>query len=287
MQGFDVKEDSEPSHSNSTGSASDPERPTCDDRLELRALPGLPLVGKGDDLVALISAGLSRAEIVLRDGDIIAVTSKILSRAEGRFFEIPQVEVSPRAAQLAQQIGKAPQLVELILRESAAISRTGPNVLIVRHRLGFVSANAGIDCSNAKPEHAAPDSGPWALLLPTDPDGDAERIRQGLQSQSGAKLGVVITDSLGRPFRYGTVGAAIGVAGFPALWDRRGEFDIYGRRLEITITALADQVAAAADLVAGQAAEARPVVHIRGLHFPTGNHRADEIYRRPDEDLYA
>lgn len=277
MQGFDAKEDGEPSRP----------RPTCDDRLELRALPGLPLVGKGDDLVALIRAGLDRAEIVLRDGDILAVTSKILSRAEGRFFEIPAVEVSPRAASLAKEVGKDPRLVELILRESAAISRQGPNVLIVRHRLGFISANAGIDCSNAQPAHAAPNSGPWALLLPTDPDGDAERIRQALQTQSGAQIGVVITDSLGRPFRYGTVGAAIGVAGLPALWDRRGESDIYGRRLEITITALADQVAAAADLVAGQAAEARPVVHIRGLHFPTGSHQANELYRLPEEDLYA
>lgn len=263
------------------------ERPQCDDRLELRALPGLPLVAPGDDLAAMIQAGLARAGITLQDGDVLAVTSKILSRAEGRFVDLGTVEVSPRAAEVAAKTGKEPRLVELILRESAAVSRQAPNTLIVRHRLGFISANASIDCSNAVPVGAAPDSGPWALLLPTDPDGYAERIRQALQAMSGARIGIVITDSLGRPFRYGTVGAAIGVAGVPALWDRRGEPDLYGRKLETTLTALADQVAAAADLVAGQAAEKRPVIHVRGLRFPVGEHHADELYRRPAEDLYA
>jgi len=280
MQGFDAKPDGEPSSLR-------PDRPTCGEALELRALPGLPRVGPGDDLVALISAGLTRAEIVLRDGDILAVTSKILSRAEGRFFDLQKVEVSSRATQVAAEIGKDPRLVELILRESASISRQAPGIIIVRHRLGFISANAGIDCSNAVPVLAPSGSGPWALLLPTDPDGDAERIRQGLKTQSGADIGIVITDSLGRPFRYGTVGAAIGVAGLPPLWDRRGDLDIYGRKLETTITALADQVAAAADLLAGQAAESRPVVHLRGLRFSTGNHHASELYRRSEEDLYA
>jgi coenzyme F420-0:L-glutamate ligase/coenzyme F420-1:gamma-L-glutamate ligase len=167
------------------------------------------------------------------------------------------------------------------------VSRQAPGVLVVRHRLGFICANAGIDCSNAVPPLAAPGSGPWALLLPTDPDGDAERLRQVLSTAAAARIGVVITDSLGRPFRLGTVGAAIGVAGLPPLWDRRGEADIYGRRLEQTITALADQVAAAADLVAGQAAEGRPVVHVRGLHFPVAAQPAKALYRQAAEDLYA
>jgi coenzyme F420-0:L-glutamate ligase/coenzyme F420-1:gamma-L-glutamate ligase len=263
------------------------ERTFCDERLELRALPGLPLIRKGDDLAALIGKSLAQAEIVLRDSDILAVTSKILSRAEGRFVDLGTVEVSARAEKLAAEVGKDPRLVELILRESIQISRQAPGVLVVRHRLGFISAHASIDCSNAVPVGAPKDSGPWALLLPTDPDQDAERIRQALEAQSGARLGIVITDSLGRPFRLGTVGAAIGVAGMPALWDRRGEADIYGRKLEHTITALADQVAAVTDLVAGQAAEGRPVVHVRGLHFPTGPHRATELYRPQNEDLYA
>lgn len=262
-------------------------RIACDSRLELRALPGLPLVAAGDDLAALIVAGLAQAEIELRDGDILAVTSKILSRAEGRFVDLRTVQVSAEAQRMATDLGKDARLVELILRESQQISRQAPGTLIVRHRLGFISANASIDCSNAVPVGAQPESGPWALLLPSDPDGDAERLRQSLQGRLGARLGIVITDSLGRPFRHGTVGAAIGVAGLPALWDRRGEKDIYGRILEQTITALADQVAAAADLVAGQAAEGRAVVHIRGLHFPEITQRAELLYRRKEEDLYA
>ncbi len=257
----------------------------CDERLELHALPGLPLVRRGDDLPALIAAGLARAGLLLKDGDVLAVTSKVLSRAEGRFVDLSTVVPSPRARAVAQAVGKDPALVELILGESTAISRQAPGVLIVRHRLGFIAAHAGIDCSNAVPEGAAPGSGPWALLLPTDPDAQAARIQAALQG--GVRLGVVITDSHGRAFRLGTVGAAIGVAGLPALWDRRGDLDLYGRPLEITVTALADQIAAAADLVAGQAAERRAVVLVRGLHFSPGAHAAAELYRNPNQDLYA
>jgi coenzyme F420-0:L-glutamate ligase/coenzyme F420-1:gamma-L-glutamate ligase len=160
-------------------------------------------------------------------------------------------------------------------------------VLVVRHRLGFIAANAGIDQSNAQPVDAPPGSGPWVLLLPVDPDRSAERIRDELSRRFGAAIGVLITDSFGRPFRVGTVGAAIGVAGMPALWDRRGEPDLQGRLLEQTVTALADQVAAATDLLAGQADEGRGVVLVRGLRFPVGAHRADELLRAVDEDLYA
>jgi coenzyme F420-0:L-glutamate ligase/coenzyme F420-1:gamma-L-glutamate ligase len=157
----------------------------------------------------------------------------------------------------------------------------------VRHRLGFVSANAGIDCSNAAPAGAPPGSGPWALLLPSNPDAAAEALRAALSARHGAAIGVVISDSFGRPFRLGTVGAAIGLAGLPALWDRRGEPDLYGRKLELTITALGDQVAAAADLVAGQAGEGRAVVLVRGLSFSPGAHTAAELLRPAREDLYA
>jgi coenzyme F420-0:L-glutamate ligase/coenzyme F420-1:gamma-L-glutamate ligase len=160
-------------------------------------------------------------------------------------------------------------------------------VLVVRHRLGFIAANAGIDCSNARPAGAAAGTGPWALVLPEAPDASAERIRVALHRASGAQLGVVISDSFGRPFRMGTVGAAIGVAGLPPLWDRRGEEDLFGRVLEQTVTALADQVAAAADLVAGQAAEGRGVVVVRGLSFPVGEHSARDLVRPSEEDLYA
>jgi coenzyme F420-0:L-glutamate ligase/coenzyme F420-1:gamma-L-glutamate ligase len=259
----------------------------CAARLELIALPGIPIVAPGDDLVALVEAGLVAAGFALTDGDIVAVTSKIVSRAEGRFVDLARIEPGERARELAELTCKDPRVVELVIRESTHVSRAAPHVLIVRHRLGFVGANASIDASNAAPPGAAAGSGPWALLLPEDPDGSAERLRRELSSRSGAAIGVVVTDSLGRPFRIGTVGCAIGVAGLPPVWDQRGGRDLYGRTLEQTITGLADQVAAAADLVAGQAAEGRPVIVVRGLSFDVGSHAAAELYRAPDQDLFA
>lgn len=262
----------------------------CGGRLELQALPGLPLVGAGDDLATLVAEGLHRASVELHDGDVIVIASKAVSRAEGRFVDLTTVEPGARAREAALETGKDARLCELILGEAQHVSRQAPGALVVRHRLGFIAADAGIDSSNAAPlVQGAPvrGTGPWALLLPVDPDGSAERIRSALQTRLGAVIGVVISDSFGRPFRLGTVGAAIGVAGLPPLWDRRGEPDLFGRVLQQTVTALADQVAAAADLVAGQAAEGRAVIHVRGLVFPAGEHSAAELYRPPDRDLYA
>lgn len=259
----------------------------CGERLEVLSVPGIPLVGQGADIPALVSSAISKAGLTLVDGDVLVVTSKLLSRAEGRFVDVPRVEPSPRATELAREIGKDPQIVELILRESSAVSRKARGVLVVRHRLGFVVANAGIDMSNAVPPDAPPGSGPWALLLPQDPDASAGKIRAHVESEKAVHVGVVITDSFGRPFRVGTVGAAIGVSGLPPLWDRRGELDLFGRPLEITVTAFADQVAAVADLVAGQAAERRPLVLVRGLRFGPSDEGASALLRKAEEDLYA
>ncbi len=261
----------------------------CGARLEVVAVPGIPLVGAGADVPALVVRALRDAAIAPADGDVLVVTSKLLSRAEGRFVDLSRVEPSARASEVARAVGKDPRLVELILRESTAISRQARNVLIVRHRLGFVVANAGVDASNAVPPGVPATSGPWALLLPEAPDASAAAIRARVESESaaGTRVGVVITDSFGRPFRMGTVGVAIGVAGLPPLWDRRGEPDLFGRTLEQTITALADQVAAVADLVAGQAAEGRPLVLVRGLRFDPVTEPASALLRKPEEDLYA
>ncbi|MGD0673904.1 MAG: coenzyme F420-0:L-glutamate ligase [Polyangiaceae bacterium] len=260
---------------------------TCSHRLEVLALEGLPLVAPGDDVPALVVRALSAAGLSISDGDVLVVTSKMLSRAEGRFVELPRVEPSARAIDLAEEVRKDPRTVELILRESTAVSRRAPGVLVVRHRLGFVVANAGIDFSNAVPPDALPGSGPWALLLPESPDASAAAVRAKVEAVSGARVGVVVTDSFGRPFRLGTVGVAIGVSGLPPTWDRRGDPDLFGRPLESTITALADQVAAVADLVAGQAAERRPVQLVRGLGFPPCDRGAGSLLRPADEDLYA
>jgi coenzyme F420-0:L-glutamate ligase/coenzyme F420-1:gamma-L-glutamate ligase len=259
----------------------------CSQKLEVIAIPGIPLIGPGDDLASLIAEALSRADFHLRNADVLVVTSKVVSRAEGRFVDLTRIEPSDRAMALAREVGKDARMVELILRESTYLSRKTPGALIVRHRLGFISANAGIDASNAQPVQFASGSGPWALLLPEAPDRSAADIRQALESSSGVSVGVVISDSFGRPFRLGTVGAAIGCAGLPPLWDRRGERDLYGRVLENTITGLADQVAACADLVAGQADEGRAVVLVRGLRFSPSELPAQSLYRAADEDVYA
>jgi coenzyme F420-0:L-glutamate ligase/coenzyme F420-1:gamma-L-glutamate ligase len=257
----------------------------CGSRLEVFAVPGVPLLRSGDDLPTI--AALSGAGVELRDGDVVVIASKAVSRAEGRFVDLSTVVPSARAEEVGREIGKDPRVVHLVLSESSAVSRKARDVLVVRHRLGFVVANAAIDLSNARPVDAPEPSGPWALLLPLDPDASADRLRSHLAKQTGAAVGVVITDSFGRPFRLGTVGVAIGVAGLPALWDRRGEPDLFARRLEHTETALADQVAAAADLVAGQAAEGRALVVVRGLSFDVAAHGVRELLRPANQDLYA
>lgn len=259
----------------------------CGPRLEVFAVPGVPLLRAGDDLGAIAVRALSDAGIALQDADVVVVASKAVSRAEGRFVDVSTVKPSARAEELGQKIGKDARAVELVLSESSAVSRVARDVLVVRHRLGFVVANAAIDMSNAVPVGAPESSGPWALLLPVDPDASAERLRHVLTQETGAAVGVVITDSFGRPFRLGTVGVAIGVAGLPALWDKRGEPDLFERRLEHTETALADQVAAAADLVAGQANEGRALVVVRGLSFDVGVHGVGELLRPSHQDLYA
>jgi coenzyme F420-0:L-glutamate ligase/coenzyme F420-1:gamma-L-glutamate ligase len=259
----------------------------CGDRLEVLAVPGVPIVGQGDDVPAIVSRALTAAGMAPVDGDVIVVTSKLLSRAEGRFVDLAGIDASLRAREIGAAVGNDPRVVELILRESSAVSRQAPGVLVVRHRLGFVVANAGIDASNAVPAGAPDGSGPWALLLPEAPDVSAAAIRSRVEADARARVGVVITDSFGRPFRLGTVGVAIGVSGLPPLWDRRGELDLFGRALEHTITALADQVAAVADLVAGQAAEGRPLVLVRGLTFDPSDEGAEALLRPAREDLYA
>lgn len=259
----------------------------CDERLTVTALATFPLVGAGDDVGALVLDALARERIELRSGDVIVIASKVVSRAEGRFVDLATVEASERARTLAKRTGIDARVVELVLAESVDVSRVAPGVLIVKNRLGVVCANGGVDLSNARPLNAAEGTGPWAVTLPRDPDASAVRIRDVLVGKSGAEVGVVLSDSIGRPFRIGSVGVAIGLAGLPALWDQRGSTDIFGMRLEHTMTALGDQIAAAADLVAGQAKERRGVVHVRGLRFPPLAEAARALLRPAELDLYG
>jgi coenzyme F420-0:L-glutamate ligase / coenzyme F420-1:gamma-L-glutamate ligase len=250
--------------------------------VELLAVPGLPLVRKGDDLVALIGDGVGHGGIVPRGGDVFVLTQKIVSKAEGRMVDLATVEPSSAAVELAGAVQKDPRLVELILSESVRVVRARPGVLIVEHRLGMVMANAGIDQSNL----ASPGDPQQALLLPVDPDGSAATLRKRLSQKFGVPVAVIISDSFGRAWRRGTCGVAIGAAGLPSLMDLRGSPDLFGRELQVSITGHADEIAAAASLVMGQGAEGQPVVIVRGLTWRGPDNAASELVRPAAEDMF-
>jgi coenzyme F420-0:L-glutamate ligase/coenzyme F420-1:gamma-L-glutamate ligase len=252
--------------------------------LVLTALPKIPLVHSGDDLVKIINNGLTEAEIQLQDGDILVLAQKIVSKSEGRWINLHSIQPSDRAIELAERIDKDPRLVELILRESNQILRTRLGTIIVEHRLGFVCANAGIDHSNVAGE-ANPEA-EWVLLLPENPDASAEFIRNNLEKAAGSHLGVMIIDSHGRAWRQGVVGVAIGLSGMPGLVDMRGQSDLFGYKLRITTIGAADELAAAASLVMGQAGEATPIVHVRGFPYPLRQGSLRELLRPKEQDLF-
>ena len=255
---------------------------TASNAVEILAVPGIPLVRKDDDLVRLIGDGVVRGGIVPRDGDVFVLAQKIVSKAEGRTFDLAAVQPSAAAIELAGRIQKDPRLVELILSESARVVRARPGLLIVEHRLGLVMANAGVDQSNV----ASPDAPQQVLLLPVDPDRSAATLRNRLSQEFGVSVAVVINDSFGRAWRRGTCGVAIGAAGLPALMDLRGSPDLFGRTLQVSITGFADEIAAAASLVMGQGAEGQPVVVVRGLAWRGPDNAASELLRPAAEDMF-
>ena len=250
--------------------------------LRLIALPDFPRVARGDDLAALTSAALARGGLQLRTDDVLVFAQKVISKAEGRRTDLATVVPSAKALELAQTVQKDPRLVELVLRESRRIVRAAKDVLIVEHRLGLIMANAGIDQSNV----ADPAGGEFALLLPEDPDASAARLRDRLSTLTGCEPGIVISDSFGRPWRVGTVGVAIGCAGFPATLDLRGHMDLFGRPLRVTVVGHADEVASAASVLMGQASEARPVILVRGLGPGAPHQSAAALIRPQQQDLF-
>jgi coenzyme F420-0:L-glutamate ligase / coenzyme F420-1:gamma-L-glutamate ligase len=247
--------------------------------LVLAAPPGIPMIAAGDDLAAIIVAALRDAGFPLTAGDVLVLAQKIVSKAEGRSVDLATVTPSPRAITLGEDTGKDARLVELILAESTEVLRHRPGVLIVAHTLGLVLANAGIDRSNV-------DGGEHVLLLPRDPDRSCAELRRAIAAATGVEVGVMIIDSIGRAWRNGTIGTAIGVAGLPGLLDLRGTPDLYGRPLETTEVGLADELAAAASLVMGQAGEGRPVVLARGLGYGRRDGTARELVRPREKDLF-
>ena len=241
----------------------------------------LPLIRAGDNLALLISAACERAKIVFQDGDVLVVAQKIVSKSEGRQVLLDDVIASPEAMKLAGETGKDPRLVELILRESVSIVRKAPGVIIARHRLGIVCANAGIDQSNIT--HSAGES---ALLLPLDPDKSALQLRAAIAAMTGRNLGVIISDSMNRAWRLGSIGGAIGSAGVTVLDDRRGQHDIFGRELKVTLINRADSIATAAVLVMGETTERIPAALVRGLPAQESDQVAADSVRPVSDDLF-
>jgi coenzyme F420-0:L-glutamate ligase / coenzyme F420-1:gamma-L-glutamate ligase len=252
--------------------------------LTFTPLPKIPLIHPGDDLAEILLESLQAAKITPEDGDILVLAQKIVSKAEGRLVNLTTVKPSKEAQELAKQSDKDPRLTELILRESKEILRVRPGTIIVQHRLGFVCASAGIDHSNVMGEEGNPED--WVLLLPENPDRSALEIRRKIKIATGNRLGVMIIDSHGRAWRIGTIGTCIGISGLPGIVDKRGWRDLFGYRLKITIVAAADELAAAASLVMGEAAEGTPAVHVRGFPYPLREGSLKELLRPKDQDLF-
>ena len=248
----------------------------------LYPIAGLPLFEPGDDVAAIIAEALHVSGIGLVDGDILVVAQKIISKSEGLYVELDDVVPSAEAVELAARTGKDPRHAEVVLSEAEEVVKVGPHVVVVAHRLGFVMANAGVDESNIV--HG--ERSGRLLLLPRDPDGSAALLKRDLDARFGVSCGVVINDSFGRPWRNGVVGVAIGAAGVPSLVNRIGEADLFGRKLHVTEIAAADEIASAASMLMGQAAEGIPVVLLRGLRIDAPAAPASALIRPRERDMF-
>jgi coenzyme F420-0:L-glutamate ligase/coenzyme F420-1:gamma-L-glutamate ligase len=257
--------------------------------LTLTTLRHIPLIRHGDDLADIILNSLRETDLELQDDDILVLAQKIVSKAEGRIVNLAEVQPSQRAMDLAAAAEKDPRLVELMLRESNEVVRFRKGVIVVEHKLGFICANAGIDHSNVSslpPGEGLAARDEFVLLLPENPDGSAKQIRECIEQRTGKNVGVMIIDSHGRAWRMGTVGICIGLSGIPALIDERGWKDLFGYTLQSTVVGAADELAAAASLAMGQAAEGTPIVHARGFPYPLGEGSLKELLRPKDQDLF-
>jgi len=252
--------------------------------LTLAPLINFPLVNPGDDLGVLIQDALRENVLELQNSDILVLAQKIVSKAENRLVNLTSITPSATALRYAEETGKDPRLLELILSESKQVLRTRKNLIIVEHNLGFVCANAGIDHSNVHGSWGDPED--WVLLLPKNPDESAERIREYLEASTQTRVGVLIIDSHGRAWRLGTAGTSIGLSGLPGLVDLRGKPDLFDYRLRVTTVAAADELAAAASLVMGQANERTPVVLARGFPYTLREGKLEELIRPEELDLF-
>ncbi len=252
--------------------------------LVLTSLENIPLIRRDDNLADIVLKSLQETGLELQENDILVLAQKIVSKAEGRKVNLATVSPSPRAIELAQQTEKDPRVVELMLQESNEVLRTRVGTIIVEHKLGFVCANAGIDHSNVAGDGDTTEE--WVLLLPENPDQSCTLLRNEIESKTGKHIGIVIIDSHGRAWRNGTVGVTIGMSGVPGIIDKRGDKDLFGYTLRITIIGAADELAAAASLVMGQASEGKPVVHVRGFPYPLQEGSLKELIRPKEQDMF-
>jgi coenzyme F420-0:L-glutamate ligase/coenzyme F420-1:gamma-L-glutamate ligase len=242
--------------------------------LTLTSLKNIPLIRQDDNL----------ADIELQNDDILVLAQKIVSKSEGRMVNLATVTPSPSAIELAQKADKDPRVMELMLQESTEVLRVRIGTIIVEHKLGFVCANAGIDHSNVM--GSGDEQEEYVLLLPKDPDHTARNLREKIKNITGINIGIMIIDSHGRAWRNGTVGICIGLSGLPALIDERGWKDLFGYTLKITVIGVADELAAAASLVMGQAAEGTPAVHVRGFPYPLSEGALKDLIRPKEQDMF-
>ena len=252
--------------------------------LTLTPLQNIPLVRQDDNLADILVKSLLDSNLVLQDDDILVLAQKIVSKSEGRMVNLAHVTPSERAVELAQKADKDPRVIELMLQESDHVLRVRTGTIIVEHKLGFVCANAGIDHSNVMGDGTGNEE--YVLLLPENPDQSARSIREEIKKLTGKNIGVMIIDSHGRAWRNGTVGFCIGLSGLPALIDERGWKDLFGYTLKVTVVGVADELAAAASLVMGQAAEGTPAVHVRGFPYPLGEGSLKDLIRPKEQDMF-
>lgn len=250
--------------------------------LTLTALPNIPLIQRGDDLVAIILRGLDDARIELQNEDVLLLAQKIVSKSEGRMVRLSDVMPTPRAVELARESGKDARFCEVVLWDTREILRVRDGLIIVETNHGWICANAGIDRSNVAPH----DDEEWVLRLPEDADRSARELRERLCAAASREIGVIVNDTHGRAWRNGAIGIAIGVAGLPGVEDLRGRTDLFGYHLQVTTVGMADQIASAASLLQGQADEGRPIVHVRGIAVSRRDGSSREIVREKDQDLF-
>ena len=241
-------------------------------------LEDIPEVRPGDDLTALILEAAAKQDLAFESGDIVVITQKVVSKAEGRIVDLDDIEPGVFATEIAERWEKDARLVEIVLRESARIVRMDHGVMICETKHGLICANAGVDSSNVEKIGTV-------TLLPEDPDGSAEEVRRRIEDEAGVSLAVIITDTFGRPWREGHVNFAIGVAGMLPIWDYTGEVDPAGYEIKVTQMAVADELAAASELMHGKLAR-MPVAVIRGYEYPQGSGTADELLRDPERDMF-